>query len=328
MGQVGARLLFLLVSSAIMVFFSEKAYWYVQGYELLGLVLFYAFPAFVCLWAIQAFRVKTLSALFLCGALYGFVVEGVIVTLIYEQGLWAWFHVSYTPLAWHAPISVVFGWYYLRKLLISGSMKRLVGWCCAFGTFWGCWSLVYTIDLGEGEGVLGAWPVWSFAAYVFTFGAVLAACHWAFGRVWLRAFEPSKAERWAVSAIIVAYFALGTAPQVPTMWFKLPVLLAVTLLALWSNRRKEREGSLLSELGGRVPLSRATALLCMPCVATLVYALVLSVGPSENLIRTVFYEGIVVTTGYAGAVLYLGALAVCVAGRPRGCSFRPQRESR
>ena len=125
-----------------MVTFSEHTYWPVHGYDLLGPALFYVPPSFVCLWAVEFFRVRRLAPLFLCGALYGFVVEGIITPAMYEDGLLGWFHMSYTPLAWHAPLSVMLGWYGLRKLLVSGRVLRLVALCAAFGVFWGCWSLV------------------------------------------------------------------------------------------------------------------------------------------------------------------------------------------
>ena len=94
MKQFGARLLFTLLCTTILVFFSEKSYWYIYGYKLFDLIIFYFFPTAVLLLLVQAFRVWNVWALFLCGAVYGFVVEGVIVTEVYGGGPWDWFHIS------------------------------------------------------------------------------------------------------------------------------------------------------------------------------------------------------------------------------------------
>jgi hypothetical protein len=298
-----------------MVFFSEKTYWYPPGYELLGLVLFYAFPTFVCLWAIQTFRVRSLAPLFLCGALFGLIVEGVITTVVYEGG-WSWVHVSYTPLAWHAPLSVVFGWYYLRKLLLQGNTIRLAGVSAAYGVFWGAWSLVYWLPenindpafLAEGI-VGGAWPIASFALYTFTFTGVLAICHWLLGRgIWMSEFKPSRIETGLVWLIIVAYFVFITVPQVPIVWLKLSIIVGVIFLALWSNYRRERRASVFKELEGPIGASQVLALFSMPLAATAVYGIATVLQPAESLIRGLLWEGVVIVTTFAGAFLFLAAL--------------------
>ena len=138
------RILFAAMSAAILVVFSEKIYWYIQGYGFLELLLYYFFPTYVFLWAIEAFHVRRWAPLFLAAALYGFLVEGVLAPVLYEDGLLGLFHVSYTSLAWHALISVLFGWYWLRRLLIQGNDRRIMLWSAVFGLFWGLWSLAYS----------------------------------------------------------------------------------------------------------------------------------------------------------------------------------------
>ncbi|HID30003.1 MAG TPA: hypothetical protein EYP19_08370, partial [Desulfobacterales bacterium] len=105
------RLLFAILSAAILVVFSEKVYWYTQGYAFLELLLYYFFPTYIFLWTIEAFRVRRWAPLFLAASLYGFLVEGVLASVLYEDGLLGLFHVSYTSLAWHALLSALFGWY-------------------------------------------------------------------------------------------------------------------------------------------------------------------------------------------------------------------------
>jgi hypothetical protein len=312
MRQVGERFLFTLLCTTILVFFSEKAYWYIYGYKLFDLLLYYFFPAFVLLWVVQTFRVCWIAPLFLCGAVYGFLAEGVIVTQIYEGGFWDWFHVSYAPLGWHAPFSVVFGLFLLRRLLLRGSYTRLVLGAASFGVFWGSWSLVYWIPKSEGEAVRGLWSVPSFALYAFTFAALLAVCHWLLGQgLWQCEFKPTRVEKFLVGLAIVAYFAFVTVPKAHVALIKLPVFLLITFAALWVNGRAEQGITVLEELRGRVNVSRAASLLAMPLAATLVYWAAKVLNPSHGLIRSVFYLGIVMTTAYAGMILFVVALVVC-----------------
>ena len=115
-----------LLVSAIVVVFSEKLYWYVTGYDVVELILGYFFPAYVLLWVIDAFRVRWAAPLFLAAAVFGFITEGVLVGTIYEGGPLGLFSASYTPLAWHAPLSVMFGWWWLGRRLAAGSLRGLM----------------------------------------------------------------------------------------------------------------------------------------------------------------------------------------------------------
>jgi len=312
MRQVGERFLFTLLCTTILVFFSEKAYWHIHGYKLFDLLLYYFFPAFVLLWLVQTFRVHRIAPLFLCGAVYGFLVEGVIVTQIYEGGFWDWFHVSYAPLGWHAPFSVVFGLFLLRRLLLRGSYTRLVLGVASFGVFWGCWSLVYWIPEskgGLGKGLLSA-P--SYALYVFTFAAFLVLCHWLLGRLWPGEFKPRAAEKWFVGLAFVVYFALVTVRQAHFAVIKLPILLGIVLVALWASQRQERGSTLLADLQGPIPFRRALVLLLMPAMAASVYAVATVLKPGPDFIRSVFYYGIVFSTAVGGGLLFLAVIIVCL----------------
>jgi len=137
------RLLFVFLTATILTFFSERSYWYITGFYLFGAAVFYAFPTFAFLWAVEHFHVRRPAPLFLAAALYGFLVEGVLAPILYADGLFGWFHVSYTSLGWHAVISVIFGWYLLRRWMLQGKLGWLTMGSAAFGLFWGAWSLVF-----------------------------------------------------------------------------------------------------------------------------------------------------------------------------------------
>ncbi len=128
------RVAFALLVAAVAVVLSEKLYWYVTGYGTLDLLVGYFFPAYIMLWVIDALRVRRLAPLFLAAAVFGFVAEGMVVGTLYEGGPLGLFNVSYTPLAWHAPLTVLFGWHWLGRRLAAGSLRGLAAGCAREST--------------------------------------------------------------------------------------------------------------------------------------------------------------------------------------------------
>ena len=310
------RLLFAILSAAILVVFSEKIFWYIQGYGFLELLLYYFFPTYIFLWAIEAFHVRRWAPLFLAAALYGFLVEGVLTSVLYEDGLLGLFHVSYTALAWHALLSVLFGWYWLRRLLIEGNDRRIIIWSAVFGLFWGLWSLSYWLpeNLNDPElltdgFILGKWPVGAFAIFALLFTAVLAISHLALERgYWQASFKPSRYEIGAVWLAVVAYFIVNVVSVVPFAPVKLAVLLALVFLPLWINRQREPEGSLLADLAKPIVEKKVVLLFIMPIVAIAIYGLAFALQPGEDTIRLMSALPLIWIPTILGGILFLVAI--------------------
>lgn len=321
LGRIG----FALLSAAVLIVFSEKMFWYVTGYSFLDLLLGYFFPAFILLWVIDAFRVRRLAPLFLAGAVFGFLAEGMLVGTIYEGGPLNWFSVSYTPLAWHAPLSVVFGWYALRHWLVAGRARAMALGCAAVGLFWGLWAMAWWLPENAADPVLlaqgarlGQWPVGEFALHAFTFTGVLAVALWLLGRGGWSSFRPSKVEVAVVVAGLLVFFVAGVLLAVPWAPLKLLPLLGVTLLALYVNKRKEPPGSLLADVAGPVRLARLPLLLVMPAVAVAVYAMGVVLAVPVEVIYSITAVGGVMGTAVLGALVFLAALVWTIRGnRPR-----------
>ena len=136
------RLLFVLLVTAVLVFFSEKMYWYPTGYVLGELLLFYAVPVFLCLWTIDVFRVNSTATVMLVAALFAFLTEGVLTPVLYEGGLLDPILPAYF-LGWHGVLSFLFGFYFVRKWLLAGHWWRLLFASGAVGLLWGSWSTTY-----------------------------------------------------------------------------------------------------------------------------------------------------------------------------------------
>jgi hypothetical protein len=321
-----ARLVFVLLSTTAMVFFSEKAYWYVQGYEIGGLILYYAFPVYACLWALDTFRVRRLSGVVLIGALFAFLVEGVLTPVIYEAGLLDPVMPAYF-IGWHGLLSVILGWYLLRKWLVNGQWARVLAVGTLFGLFWGTWALTFWTpeSIAEFEqlaavgepAIPGAWPVGDFALHAFTFAGMLLLAHWLLGYgLWQTSFQTGKTEKWGITLVLVALFGLIVLPVLPFAMFKLAIMLGILYLVLRKNRDHEPDGSLLDELAGPVKITHALSILAMPAGATLVYALAVFVQPSVEVLQGLLV-GIPPFQSLTGAGVFLWAL---------GTTLRPRRK--
>ena len=305
------RLLFVGLSTVITVFFSEKAYGYVQGYAYGELVLYYAFPVYACLWAIESFRVRRLSALVLVAALYAFLVEGVLTPVLYEAGLFDPVMPAYF-ISWHGLLGFVFGWYGLRKWLVKGQWGRVLTFGFVFGLFWGVWSITWWLpEAFDGPASVDRWSIVDFGLYAFVFTSTLVLSHWLLGQgVWFREFKPSKVEKWLIGLSLVALFGLTVFPVLPVAMMKLGFLLGVVFLGLRVGRVGEENGSkrtIFSELAGSVKGVHVLALFAMPVAATGVYALVTIWQPSESGIH-ILLEGIPFVQALVGAGVFLWAI--------------------
>lgn len=314
-----------------MVFFSEKAYWYTQGFALTELVLFYAFPVFACLWTIERFRVDRLAPLVLVSALYAFLVEGVLTPVIFEAGLLDPIMSSYF-IGWHGLLSVVFGWYLLRKWLVEGRWRRILLGASAFGAFWGAWSLTFWLPenfndpdtlahVAETGVPAGQWPVLDYALYAFTFTVILMLAHRSLGRkLWQGKFKPSRIETGMIFGALIMYFALNILWANPLAILKMAALLGVIYFGLARHRRQASE-TVFGRLSGSVRSIHLLALLAMPAVATAVYALAATLPLEEAFIRGWLFEGIPALQALTGMVVFIWALAAVL--RPRKAPPEP-----
>jgi hypothetical protein len=314
--QIVKRLLFVILSSAIVVFFSEKTFWYVQGFAIGELVLFYVLPVAACLAVIDLFRVRSLSGMILVGGLLGFLVEGILTPVVYEAGLFDPVMPAYF-VGWHGLLSLVFGWYWIRKTLLEKDWKKLGLGSMLFGLFWGIWSLSYRLpeSILEFESYVqagetwfpGAWPVMDFAFYTLTFSGMLIFAHWLLGRgIWQSNFS---LRRWEWSLLLVALgfiFIFQVFPVVPLGIFKLMVLILLVVLPIRIQKNNMDYPPILNKLEGNFPFSTTLPLLLIPFTASLVYGLAAIFPPPENLIRIVF-QTIYVLQGLIGGLTFIWA---------------------
>ena len=299
-----------------MVFFSEKTFWYIQGYAIVALVLYYAVPVAACMWVINFFQVQRLSGVVLVGGLFGFLVEGILTPILYEGGLLDPVMPVYF-VGWHGLLSVVFGWYLIRKWLVEGNWKRLSLTSTLFGLFWGIWSLGYRLPesiqefeayVQAGESWLpGAWPVMDFAFFALIFSSMLMIAHWLLGRgIWRSKFSLKKWEIGVLVFVMVFIYAFQVFPIVPLGFLKLAFLIVLVVIPLNSQKRRGGLPCILDSLSRQIRFSETLPLLVIPVTASLVYGLAAVFPPPEDLVRLIF-QSIYAIQGLVGGGFFIWA---------------------
>jgi hypothetical protein len=269
-----ARIAYTLLTAYILTFYSEWMFWSGRPptenffLEALPTWLFYAVATFLFLTAASYFRVQNIWAVFLAGAVYGWLIEGVLAQTLYNDFP---INISFTGLAWHALFSVVFGWWYLPKRLRAG--KAIIP-CLVFGLCLGLWSIGWwgepDVSIAAPESVL---------LYNFTFGLLLIPAYVLWDRFDFKNFRPSRIEIVGVLIVTLLYFAFVSVPTQPLALIVLPPLLALVLWALHASRNRQY-GAENSARTGTISFRKALPLLLIPFMASLVYAVALDIGVS------------------------------------------------
>ena len=223
------RALLALATGYTLVFFSELLFWGTKSLpEFLLTWGVYSVLAYVFLGVVAAFRVNTIWSLFLAGAVYGWLTEGVIVATLYEA---LPLSISDTGLSWHALISVGAGWFLLRRALDRGTVRGVALWSVLVGLGAGLWLPLWGFETAEGIRPL---TLRSLALLLGTAVPALALSAWAQTALSPMLFRPSRIEAGLAGAFLLFFFGAGVVPAYPWALLVLPALLAA---ALWGLRR-------------------------------------------------------------------------------------------
>jgi hypothetical protein len=225
----------------------------------------YSALAFFFLVIVNHFRVRSIWAVFLAGAAFGWLGEGLVVQTAYEQ---LPLSISFTGLAWHALITVWVGWYAVRKSLHSPDSIAVLKVCALIGLGYGLWAISWW---GEPDG--GVSTIQEFAAFSFiaTTLAIVAYRISDWGSA--ERFFPNRWPVMIIGGLALLYFLFITIPAQPLAPFILPVLLGLVYLGLRWNRQSEPEGSLLDPSASNVPPWKYATVLAIPVCAVAIYAL-------------------------------------------------------
>jgi len=293
----------LLGTGYILYFFSEAMFWsQLRPDE--GLIdrpltcLFYAYLGYLTLVVLWHFRIRNASGLFLAGAAFGWIGEGVFAMTLFGDASMAFpFTISWTALAWHAPISVVLGWHALGVALRKPGVRAAARLSLGFGVFWGVWAYGWRFETPP----VAASPA-DFLLQAMTATALLPLAYLGVAAGRPDSFRPSRVGLILAGLVLFGFLGVVTVPHVPLALLVLPALAALLFLLLRRHRLADAGSGIgLLTCHTAPPRPGNLAMLAlMPLAATAVYALL---GESEWPLHTLWVFGMLATG--AGATLFL-----------------------
>lgn len=269
------QLALVLATGYIFVYFSEHLFWARLRpddslKDWFSAWIAYSLMAFVFLHLVTRFRVAERWSLFLAGAAFGWLAEGVIAQTTYES---LPFSISFTGLAWHALITVWIGWYAARKALSAPASFRTFGLFAVIGACYGLWAIAWWLEPDGGIATLAEFSAFSLTITVLV-ALAYALANWG-------ATEPFRPNIWVtriIYSLFALYFAFVTVPAAPIAIILLPILLGLVYYDLRRCRTSEKTDSLIIALSGHIPPLNYLALFLLPLAAIAVYAFALSLN--------------------------------------------------
>jgi hypothetical protein len=225
----------------------------------------------------------------LAGAIFGFVVEGVLTTVLYEDGPLPFLASLFV--GWHGLLSLFCFWYLARKWLLERRRRSLAIGAAAVGLYWGFWSIVYRLPEAteDFDQVFAVMEPGDFAVYSLVVGLVFAAAHWLIGYVWPTQFRPGRWGRRGIVLLLLSYASLAVLPLVPWAPVKFAVLVGGALWLLQRSRRfAPDEPSAIELLQGRVAINDVAILLIAPIAASFAYAGIWALDLSDSAVSGIF----------------------------------------
>lgn len=297
-----SNLFFIVIATVPMVIVSENMFYYIAE-PIWSNIFWYAFAAASAFWAIEHFSIRRVVPLFLAGAIFGWVVEGVLVPLIYGHPLF----ISWTPLAWHAPLSFMLLWYYFRKWSLENAWLKILITSSLLGLFWATWAIVLWLPPGfvpEGGEIADQLILTSgeFTLYAFTYGLTVIAAHLLLGFFWPKQYKPGKIFNVLVAVCVFGYFILNIVILSGIIWapLYLGILFFILWIALKKNKQNEIGPSAFADLEGHAKVPSLIAMATLPIVASLTYWFLTIIQPSPKSIFQYIYEG------YSISMLFIG----------------------
>jgi hypothetical protein len=265
----------VLANGYILFFFSERVFWSfwrasdsLRDFVITWLV--YCLLGWLFLDLVRRFRVASFAPLFLCGAVFGWVGEGVVVDTLYGNATNPFpLSISFTGLAWHALLSVGVGWYLIGKAPTDEMPTRTAVISLAVGVGWGLWAVWWPAELGKGVDA----SVWGFARHSLACSIPFLLSWVVLGMARPDWFHCSRLATGVLWALVVALFLAARVPARPIAALMLPPLLAVCWVSLRHNARSEQRPDLLDGMLGHIRHRNVPALILMPIAAIAVYAL-------------------------------------------------------
>jgi hypothetical protein len=243
------------------------------------LIVFLLFYGLFTLWLlipIHLFRVRSIWALFLAGALCGWAIEGILPIMYAEMpGALLW-----PAGSWHVLVNVILGWYLLRKLLEKNRHLLTLIVFGALGLFWGFWGTWFwpLEGIGTIEEFTAPLTPADFTFFSLSSTFLLALGYYLLDRFAGTSFTPAKGEIWlwaGISALGLIFLA-----QFYALIFC--VLVGIVMLILRRNKNFETREPIFNAFTPGIQFTNFLLIFVMPVMANLTYPFYLANNISAN----------------------------------------------
>lgn len=221
------RLLSIAATGAIMMYGSEMLFWSVPPDnssvpDLAMTWLAYCLCTYAFLALLVRYQVSSLHGLFLCGATYGWLAEGVIVEEMYMSFP---FQLVWTPLAWHALITApVLFW--LTRRSATWSIANQLALLLAMGAGFGLWAMWWPAERQPMPGAAAS------VLYLVGLSAFPVIAQWLIDRYGKSLLTISKTELHVIFGIFAIFWLLRFVSVPRWEMLTCPLLIAFALWAL------------------------------------------------------------------------------------------------
>ncbi len=274
--RIAKQILGVLATGYILMFYSELVFWaHVRPDDSWSnwviTWLAYSFLAFVFLTLVARFHIHTIWALFLAGAVFGLLAEGVLVQTTYES---LPISISFTALAWHTLIQRLGRLACGQPGIVLGPAPNnaLVGGDRA--VLW----LLGDLLVDRAGTRRGDNNTTDFAAFAIVSSLILVLAYWIYRRTMPASLMPNRIAQAVAALVLLLYFIFVAVPAAPIAVVVLPALLLLIYIALRHNRHVEARESVLSSATRSVPPWNSLGLLALPLTAIGFYAAALALG--------------------------------------------------
>lgn len=232
----------------------------------------YSLIVYIMLGLIDHFNLKSFWEVFLAAAFYGWTVEGVIAfgKLFELFPLW----ISFTSLSWHALISVMGGFWFIEKAKVEKKSINIATFAVIMGLFWGLWAINWPL---ETEQPISLPSIGEFILFSFIITIFMVIGYFSFNSLNKGRFSMKKGE-WTLIGGILVLFWLITILFVTILALLLPLLLVTLYIGFKKANNFDSENSILEEIQMKNNKWAFMGLFFMPLIASLTYALLLSLG--------------------------------------------------
>ena len=265
----------ILANGYILFFFSERVFWSFwrpgdNPSEFLMTWIAYCLLGWIFLDLVRRFKVASFPPVFLCGAVFGWVGEGVVVDTLYGNATNPFpLSISFTGLAWHALLSVGVGWYLIGKALTEERPTKIALISLAVGVGWGLWAGWWTAELGKEADT----SVWGFASHAVPCSIPFLLAWFVLGLARPDWFQSSRLATIVLWGLVVVIFLAARVPARPYAALILPPLLLICIVGLHRNARREQRPDVLDGILGRIRTRNVLVMILIPLSAIVVYAL-------------------------------------------------------